>query len=259
MAGLIEKGAGRAVNPKRGARTGQGYLVAYCRVSTARQGASGLGLEAQQAAVAAYAASVGLQVAQVYVEVESGCRNDRPQLARALAHARRSGAVLVIAKLDRLARNVAFLATLLESGVDLVACDSPGASRLTLHVLAAVAEAEAGAISQRTKAALAAYKARGGKLGGQRPECRGNLTPEARAKGAQAAGRASREAAYTAYADLASEVTAFRDQGLSLREIAARLNAAGHTTRRGRPWNAVQVARVLARQVVTLGTAAAPE
>src|SRR6185369_12637823 len=107
----------------------------------------------------------GAVVSRLYVEVESGKKAARPQLLAALAHPRRTKATLVVAKLDRLTRNVAFLSALMESGVDFVACDNPHANRLTIHILAAVAEDEARRISERTKAALAAYKARGGKLG----------------------------------------------------------------------------------------------
>src|SRR5882672_1527849 len=153
-------------------------IVGYVRVSTKGQGESGLGLEAQQAAIDGYIANVGATVTACYTEVESGRKSDRPQLAKALAHAKRSGATLVVAKLDRLGRNVAFLSALMEAKVDFIAVDNPAANKLTLHILAAVAEAEAEAISSRTKAALAAYKARGGKLGGDLPNCR-NLTPAA--------------------------------------------------------------------------------
>jgi len=238
------------VNKNEGVPTGKSKvrpLVAYYRVSTKRQGASGLGLEGQQAAIAQYAGAIGGQVLASYQEVESGRRSDRPELKKALAHARRAGAVLVIAKLDRLARNVAFLATLLEAGVDLVACDNPGANRLTLHVLAAVAEAEAMAISQRTKEALAAYKARGGKLGAARPECRKNLTNEARAKGTKAAAKARTVKAREEYADLEDIVVEARADGESLREIAAHLNENEIRTPRGRPWGPVQVSRLLGR------------
>src|SRR5712671_4210340 len=147
-------------------------IIPYYRVSTKKQGESGLGLEGQEAAVQNYARQSGATIKANYVEVESGKRSDRPQLAKALAHARRSKATLVVAKLDRLARNVAFLSALMDSTVPFVACDNPHANRLTLHILAAVAEAEALAISQRTKAALTAYKARGGKLGAELPQCR---------------------------------------------------------------------------------------
>ncbi|WP_415814909.1 recombinase family protein, partial [Deinococcus marmoris] len=156
--------------------------VAYYRVSTAKQGQSGLGLEAQQAAVLAYARSKDLALTLEFTEVETGTRKRRrPQLETALAQTRRVGGVLLIAKLDRLARNVAVVATLMESGVRFVAVDMPEADNLTIHVMAAVAEREAQLISARTKAALAARKARGLKLG--KPE---NLTPEARQAGAAA-------------------------------------------------------------------------
>jgi DNA invertase Pin-like site-specific DNA recombinase len=226
-------------------------IVGYLRVSTKGQGESGLGIEAQRAAVEAYGRQNGVGFIHWYTEVESGKLADRPELAKALAHARRSKATLVVAKLDRLARNVAFLSALMDSKVPFVACDNPHANRLTLHILAAVAEAEAVAISQRTKAALAAYKARGGKLGGQLPQCR-NLTAEATAKGRERSAEARAEAAAEAYADLAPMLAELRGKGLSLAAIAADLNAKGHTTRRGRPWNPVQVARVL-EHVSTVG------
>lgn len=218
-------------------------LVAYYRVSTDKQGKSGLGLEAQQAAVESYSKMTGCGIIAAYKEVESGKGKgtNRPELVKALAHAKRSKATLVIAKLDRLSRNVAFLANLLESGVDFVACDNPNANRLTIHILAAVAEDEARRISDRTKAALAAYKARGGKLGTD------NLTDEARVKGNQAASVAVRENATKAYSDVAPVIRQFKAEGLTLRAIADRLNADGHTTRTGKPWNQVQVMRVLGR------------
>ena len=221
-------------------------IVGYVRVSTAGQGASGLGLEGQQAAIDAYAKAAGAMVVRVYTEVESGRKSDRPELAKALAHAKRSRATLVVAKLDRLARNVAFLSRLMEAKADFVACDNPAANKLTLHILAAVAEAEAEAISARTKAALEAYKARGGKLGGALKQCR-NLTQEARQRGAKAAGVANRAKASEAYSDLAPIVAELRDNGHTQVEIAAELNKLGHTTRRGKPWNHVQVGRVLQR------------
>jgi DNA invertase Pin-like site-specific DNA recombinase len=221
-------------------------LIAYFRVSTDKQGRSGLGLEAQKEAVSVYARQSGCYVAAEYTEIESGKRADRPELAKAIAHARRAKATLVIAKLDRLSRNVAFLANLMESSAEFVCCDNPTATRLTLHILAAVAEDEARRISERTKAALAAYKARGGILGGQRPECR-RLTPEARQKGARAAGMAAQQAATEAYQDLGPRIANWRAEGLSLRAVAERLNADGETTRNGKPWNAVQVLRVLER------------
>ena len=221
-------------------------VIGYLRVSTKGQGESGLGIEGQRTAIEGYAKQQGVTLVMAYTEVESGKLADRPELARALSHARRIKATLVVAKLDRLARNVAFLSALMDSKVPFVACDNPHANRLTLHILAAVAEAEARAISERTKAALAAYKARGGKLGAALPQCR-NLTQAARKRGAQCAGLAVAKAASEAYADLAPMMGEMRGRGMTLYGIAGELNAQGHTTRRGRPWNPVQVARVLER------------
>lgn len=223
-------------------------LIAYFRVSTQKQGKSGLGLEGQQAAVEAFAKQTGASVLHTYTEIESGKRKDRPELAKALAHAKRSKATLVVAKLDRLARNVAFLSALMESGVEFVACDNPHANRLTIHILAAVAEDEARRISERTKAALAAAKARGTKLGSARP---GHWTgrEQERLAGLEAARKAAAkavmQAANEAYADIYALAAELQGKGLALRGIAAELNAMGHTTRRGKPWNAMQVSRVL--------------
>jgi DNA invertase Pin-like site-specific DNA recombinase len=221
-------------------------IIGYQRVSTKGQGESGLGLEAQEVTIRAFAREKGAAVIAVYTEVESGKVADRPELTKALAHARRSKATLCVAKLDRLSRNVKFLATVMDSGCEFAAADMPAANRFMLHVMAAVAEHEAKAISDRTKGALAAAKARGTLLGGSRPECR-MLTQEARLLGAKHAGQARTQAAKEAYTDLLPSITAMKAEGLSLRGIAGKLNAEGHTTRRGRPWNAVQVSRVLER------------
>jgi DNA invertase Pin-like site-specific DNA recombinase len=145
-----------------------GKFVSYLRVSTQRQGKSGLGLEAQREAVEGYLNGGRWKLVQELVEVESGKRSDRPELAKALSLCRLHRATLLVAKLDRLARNVAFVSALMESGVKFVAVDLPQANELTVHVMAAFAEHEAKAISARTKAALAAAKARGTQLGGLR-------------------------------------------------------------------------------------------
>lgn len=223
-----------------------GGIVAYYRVSTRQQGESGLGLEGQVAAVAAYAKKAGLKILRAYREVESGKRADRPELARALAHARRARATLVIAKLDRLARNVHFLSGLMEAGVDFIACDNENANRLTIHILASVAEDEAKRISERTKAALAAYKARGGLLGSRRPGGKA-VGGEAGARGRAASIAARREKAAAKCADLHPRMAAWRAEGLSLSEVADRLNAEGEVASRGGTWSKTQVARVLDR------------
>ena len=224
--------------------------ISYVRVSTKRQAESGLGLAAQRAAVREYVKQHKATLLAEYREVETGKRKDRPKLTQAIAHARRSKAKLVVAKLDRLARNVAFLSNLMESKVDFVACDQPHANRLTVHILAAVAEDETRRISERTKAALAAYKKRGGKLGSaRRGHWRGRekLRRAGAKKAAKAAGIAHARAADEAYEDLFPLLGKLRTKGLTLQEIADKLNKMGHTTRRGNQWSPTQVARVLRR------------
>lgn len=243
-------------------------LVAYYRVSTDKQGKSGPGLEAQQAAVQNYARSVG-PITREFTEVESGKRSDRPVLAEALRYAKRTRATLVIAKLDRLARNVHFLSGLMESGVDFVACDNPNANKLTIHILAAVAEDEARRISERTKAALAAYKAgnrvskrirdkypdgvpdriireTAGKLGGSLPQCR-NLKPEDGARGCLVSARVRRGIIAEFDAQMAPLISLLRREGFTLQGIADRLNEQGEQTRGGCLWTPTQVKRVLDR------------
>lgn len=217
------------------------HFVTYLRVSTDRQGKSGLGLEAQRKAVADHVAGKG-QIAAEYVEIESGTKNERPQLARALAEAKRIGAVLLIAKLDRLARNVAFIANLLEAGVEIAAADMPEANRFLLHVMAAVAEHEARAISDRTKAALAAAKARGVALGWAMPARHEEQRLAAR-KGAQkGAMKADQHAA-----NVLPVIRGIADRGVSLRQIADELNKRGIKTTRGGLWYAATVRNVVAR------------
>jgi len=216
--------------------------IAYYRVSTQKQGKSGLGLEAQQTAVTSYAAANGLTIISPpgeYTEVETGTnKRRRPKLQAAMAAAKEHDAVLLIAKLDRLARNVHFISGLMESGVKFVAVDMPQVTNLTLHILAAVAEEEARLISKRTRDALQAAKARGVQLGN--PD---NLTEEARAKGRQA----SRDQARQAYSKLAGYIGMMRQTGMSYRAIAERLNGEGHKTREGKEYQAMTVKRILAR------------
>ena len=216
--------------------------VAYFRVSTARQGQSGLGLEAQQAAVHRFLPADAVRVAD-YVEVESGRKSARPQLAAALALAQREGAVLLVAKLDRLARNVAFLATLMESRVRFQAVDLPAADEFTLHILAAVAQKEASAISSRTRDALAAKKARGAVLGTP-----ANLTPAAIEKSRQVRQENARTNQQNQQATRLGGL--LQAQGHTLQQIAQELNHGGYRTRRGKLFLPMSVHRLLQRAIV---------
>ncbi len=218
--------------------------MSYVRVSTVRQGQSGLGLSAQRTAVAEYCKQHGCEVAKEFQEVESGKNNDRKVLREAIRFAKRTRSKLVIGKLDRLARNVHFISGLMESDVDFVACDIPQANRLLLHVMSAVAEAEATAISERTVAALQAAKVRGTKLGAANPKSR-NLTPEDMKAGRKLGVAAIKRNARDFYADVLAVITGYREDGLTLAKIAEEMNAQGYRLRSGKPWNSMQVKRVL--------------
>ena len=219
----------------------RGRFVAYYRVSTTRQGESGLGLDAQRKAVADYLDGGSWQLIGEFTEVESGKRDARPELQKALALCKRERARLVIAKLDRLSRNVAFLAALMDRGVDFVACDNPHANKLTIHILAAVAQHEREMIAQRTRDALAAAKARGKKLGGPKLHV------------AQQVSLRRRKALADQHA--ANVVPVIRDvqrAGLkSYRAIAEALNARGVHTPRGGQWYASTVRDALRRVEAT--------
>jgi DNA invertase Pin-like site-specific DNA recombinase len=221
-----------------------GKFVSYLRVSTARQGISGLGLEAQREAVASYLNGGRWTLVQEVVEVESGKRNDRPAIAEALRLCRLHRATLIIAKLDRLARNVHFISSLMESGVEFVAVDFPQANRLTVHILAAVAEHEASMISARTKAALAAAKARGVRLGGQRGS---SDRMKGMARKGNAASAAVRQAARAKRnEDLLPVIEDIQATGPATpQQIADGLNERGITAARGGTWTVVQVRRIL--------------
>ena len=207
-----------------------GQFVAYYRVSTDRQGRSGLGLQAQQAAVRSYLGPA-VPIAQ-FTEIETGKRNDRPELKQALALCRKRKARLVIARLDRLSRNLSFIATLMDSGVEFVAVDNPHATRLTLHILAAVAEHEREMIAERTKAALQAAKARGIRLG---------------RNGADRLAPTYRKAAIERARQLASVLSDMKNAGMSARQMALQLSARNIPTLTGAQWHAQTVIRMLDR------------
>jgi DNA invertase Pin-like site-specific DNA recombinase len=216
-----------------------GY-ISYLRVSTVGQGISGLGPEAQRSAVARHVA--GDCLLAEYVEIETGYKNDRPQLLAALSQAQATGATLIIAKLDRLARNVHFVSGLMEAGVDFVACDNPRASRLIIHIMVAVAEHEREMISARTKAALAAAKARGVKLGNPN----GARAPRAAGKGNAASNAAQRAAAAAWQARVAPIIAAIRAGGVtSASAIAGELERRRVLTPRGGRWRAAMVRNIL--------------
>jgi DNA invertase Pin-like site-specific DNA recombinase len=215
--------------------------VGYYRVSTQKQGRSGLGLEAQQSAVRDHLNQTNRKLVAEFIEIESGKNPDRPKLAEALKTCRLTRSKLIVARLDRLARNVAFVSRLMESGIDFEAVDFPQANRLMIHILAAVAEYEGRLVSERIKAALAAAKARGVKLGRVNP---GGGCPAGLAKGHQVI--AERMAARAA--DLAPVIAEIRAAGsVSLAAIARQLNERGMRPVRGDRWSPDTVRRILSR------------
>ncbi|WP_375434927.1 recombinase family protein [uncultured Hymenobacter sp.] len=216
--------------------------VPYYRVSTIRQGQSGLGLEAQRAAVHAFAPQPG-QLLTEFVEVESGKKNQRPQLLAAIAAARQYGATLLIAKLDRLSRNAGFILALRDSGVDFVCCDMPDANTLTVGIFAIIAQHERETISKRTKDALAAKKARGETLGNPQ-----NLTMAAIAKSLQVRQVNAVENPQNRQAKRLA--VSLHKQGLSLQQIATELNEAEFRTRRGQTFWKMSVQRLLRRATI---------
>jgi DNA invertase Pin-like site-specific DNA recombinase len=217
----------------------KGKFVAYYRVSTARQGASGLGLDAQREAVAQYLNGGAWDLVGEFTETETGKGADalakRPQLSAALDLCRKTGARLLIAKLDRLARNVHFVSGLMESKVKFVACDLVDANELTIHIMAAFAEHEAKRISERTKDALRAAKARGAVLGAAGPT---NLKPNVEAR---------QQAADEFAGSLSRVIAGFKAAGMTQRSMVDELNALGIKTARGGAWTLIQLQRLLAR------------
>lgn len=212
--------------------------VSYLRVSTGKQGRTGLGVEAQREAVREFLTG-GMKLVEEVVEVESGRRSDRPELQRALALCQTHKAILVVAKLDRLARDAHFLLGLKDAGVEFVCCDMPSANRLTVGILAMVAEEEARMISARTKAALAAAKRRGVRLG------RPNLTPAARVQGYVASARVRHKAAQRRAIDLTPTIAELEGAGVvGPTAIARELNRRDIPAPRGGLWSATQVSRL---------------
>jgi DNA invertase Pin-like site-specific DNA recombinase len=220
-------------------------FVVYLRVSTNKQGQSGLGLEAQEHAVCAYADNHASTIIKTFVEIESGKVNDRPKLAEALHLAKVTGATLLIAKLDRLSRNAAFLLTLRDSGVKFVAADLPQANDLTIGIMALVAQQEREAISKRTREALAAARTRGQKLGNPN----GAAALRRAGKGTTASRIVASRNADRHARDLLPVIDALRADGVvSLGQLANALNERGMLTPRGRNWHKSSVSNLLKRQ-----------
>jgi DNA invertase Pin-like site-specific DNA recombinase len=223
-----------------------GKFISYLRVSTAKQGVSGLGLEAQRASVQAHLNGGNWKIVCEVIEIESGKDNARPELAKALRLCRLHGATLLVAKLDRLSRNVAFLSNLMESKVRFTAADMPEADETHLHMMAVFAQHEARMISTRTKAALKAAKARGTALGGRRVSAKRFAQIAAQGRKASIASR-TRESTEWAK-DVRGIIVDIQAAGAkSLRQIAAGLNERTIPTSRGGAWSAVQVQRILTR------------
>ncbi|GAB2781142.1 DNA invertase Pin-like site-specific DNA recombinase [Hymenobacter luteus] len=212
--------------------------VTYLRVSTKVQGGDGLGIGAQRSTVNQFVGNSGT-ILKEFVEVESGSKNDRPQLHAAIAEAKSTRSRLVIAKLDRLSRNAAFIFTLRDTGVDFVACDMPDANTLTVGIFAVIAQHERETISLRTKAALGAKRAKGETLG--KPE---NFTQVGRDKGRETQQQQAKEALSNVQA--AHLIPLLLQQNKTLREVASILNQNGYRTRRGKEFTATQVMRLAA-------------
>lgn len=221
-------------------------VIAYYRVSTQKQKASGLGLDAQQETVRKFTTDKGAELVAEYIETESGRDNERPELKKALGHARMIKGTLVVAKLDRLSRNAAFTLQLLESKVDFVCCDNPHANRFTIHILAAVAENESRAISQRTKAALAQAKKKGVLLGSSRPDhWKGREHKRGWKKGTKRAAIARTQKAKKNYELILPQMEKWRDEGLTYADIADKLNEGNYPTSTGAKFNTTTVWRIL--------------
>ncbi len=215
-------------------------FVAYFRVSTTKQGESGLGLESQRGAVTDYITRCGGELLEAFTDIESGAKNDRPELLKALRKCRLTGATLLIAKLDRLSRNRRFLMELADSKLNFVCVDMPEANSLTVGILACMADYERQLISERTRAALKAAKARGVKLGNPNLQLVRNSDTSA----ASAAWSATTKARQDEVREVCQELIA-EHGALSVRKLASKLNDAGYKTVNGKQWSAVQVWRIM--------------
>lgn len=229
-----------------------GKFVAYQRVSTDNQGKSGLGIDAQDAAITNYLNGGEWVLLNKYVEVESGKNNNRPKLQEAMNECRRTGATLVIAKLDRLSRDPDFIGMMIKSSIDFVACDMPEANKFTIRIMAALAEKEREMISERTKAALKAAQARGVTLG--KPE---NATVEGRSKGIAASLEVRKQKADRFVMETWPIIEEYRkeDSKISLRDIAAKLTERNILTASGKSstWSHVAVKKLIDRKIGSVG------
>jgi DNA invertase Pin-like site-specific DNA recombinase len=228
-------------------------IVAYIRLSRPKKGKNkketmdaSYGIEFQRREVQRIADQHGARIIKEYIEVESARYNKRTEIHKAISHAVSSKSVLVIAKLERLARNVHFTSGLMESGVDFIACDMPDASKLTIHIMAAMAEQYSDDASTRTKNALSVAKSQGVLLGSARP---GHWEGREHRRGWKKANKASAESrrkkAETTYGFILGQVRELREAGHTFKQIAEALNETGHTTTRGLPFTDVAVRRIL--------------
>jgi len=208
--------------------------ITYYRVSTTHQGSDGLGIQAQQNAVEYFTKSG--RVLEAFTEVETGKTSNRPELAKALQMAKETGATLVVAKLDRLARNVLFTAQLMESGVDFIACDMPNANRMTIQMMAVFAEQEARMISQRTTAALSVAKKNGVKIGAANPKYWET--------------RKQNNFSRKKVVQMVTQVIQLREDGKTLTQIAKALNGQGWQTAKGKDFQPMTIKRILDKQAV---------
>ena len=214
-------------------------FVSYLRVSTNKQGINGLGVEGQRQTIENYLNGGSWKILKEFVEVESGKNNDRKELKKALNYCKNTGSILVIAKLDRLSRSVSFISTLMDCDVEFICCDFPSANRLTIHILAAVAEHERVMISSRTKNALKVLKDKGVKLGNP------NLTNEIRQKGRVIAKQVLNKKSLDFAQSMYGVIYPLKKQKMTLQQISDHLNDEGYMTSRKGTWKPNTVKRVI--------------